>query len=207
MSRHNFPGKTLVDAVLDIPIVLPPLVIGLCLLILFNSSLASSVESFLHTIEHFLGNNLIPFCFLSFLIILGLDLLFFITSQNIKQSSKNWDSSRADTVSDVAIHTLLPFSQVTKLDARPCCNRACAGIGYVSRSTSSFVITTRLLFDNTRYEGKGNELITALKKQWKEDKLLDGDIKLIPQLQRDGTNTGKQLLITTFTAGVDVPVS
>ncbi|WP_339732677.1 ABC transporter permease [uncultured Gimesia sp.] len=36
MSRHNFWGKTLVDAVLDIPIVLPPLVIGLCLLILFQ---------------------------------------------------------------------------------------------------------------------------------------------------------------------------
>lgn len=36
MSRHNFWGKTLVDAILDIPIVLPPLVIGLCLLILFQ---------------------------------------------------------------------------------------------------------------------------------------------------------------------------
>ncbi len=36
MSRHNFRGKVLVDAILDIPIVLPPLVIGLCLLILFQ---------------------------------------------------------------------------------------------------------------------------------------------------------------------------
>lgn len=36
MSRHNFWGKTFIDAVLDIPIVLPPLVIGLCLLILFQ---------------------------------------------------------------------------------------------------------------------------------------------------------------------------
>lgn len=36
MSRHKFPGKTLIDAILDIPIVLPPLVIGLCLLILFQ---------------------------------------------------------------------------------------------------------------------------------------------------------------------------
>lgn len=39
MSRHEFPGKTLVDAILDIPIVLPPLVIGLCLLILFQVEL------------------------------------------------------------------------------------------------------------------------------------------------------------------------
>ena len=36
MSRFNFRGKNLVDAILDIPIVLPPLVIGISLLILFN---------------------------------------------------------------------------------------------------------------------------------------------------------------------------
>ncbi len=36
LSRYAFRGKTLVDAVLDIPIVLPPLVVGLSLLILFN---------------------------------------------------------------------------------------------------------------------------------------------------------------------------
>ena len=36
MSRFNFRGKNLIDAVLDIPIVLPPLVVGLCLLILFK---------------------------------------------------------------------------------------------------------------------------------------------------------------------------
>jgi molybdate transport system permease protein len=36
MSRMRFPGASLVDAILDIPIVLPPLVIGLSLLILFQ---------------------------------------------------------------------------------------------------------------------------------------------------------------------------
>jgi molybdate transport system permease protein len=36
MSRCRFPGRQLVDAVLDIPIVLPPLVVGLSLLILFQ---------------------------------------------------------------------------------------------------------------------------------------------------------------------------
>ncbi len=36
LSRYRFRGKTLVDAILDIPIVLPPLVVGLSLLILFN---------------------------------------------------------------------------------------------------------------------------------------------------------------------------
>jgi len=36
MSRCRFPGRNLLDAVLDIPIVLPPLVVGLSLLILFQ---------------------------------------------------------------------------------------------------------------------------------------------------------------------------
>jgi molybdate transport system permease protein len=35
-SRFEFPGKRLLDTVLDIPIVLPPLVIGISLLALFN---------------------------------------------------------------------------------------------------------------------------------------------------------------------------
>lgn len=37
LSRFRFPGKGLVDALLDIPIVLPPLVIGLSLLLLFQT--------------------------------------------------------------------------------------------------------------------------------------------------------------------------
>lgn len=36
ISRRRFPGRRLVDAILDIPIALPPLVIGLSLLILFQ---------------------------------------------------------------------------------------------------------------------------------------------------------------------------
>ncbi len=38
MSRHKFFGKNLIDAILDIPIMLPPLVIGLSLLILFRQT-------------------------------------------------------------------------------------------------------------------------------------------------------------------------
>ncbi len=36
LSRYEFPGRHLLDATLDIPIVLPPLVVGLSLLILFQ---------------------------------------------------------------------------------------------------------------------------------------------------------------------------
>jgi molybdate transport system permease protein len=36
LARHRLPGRNLVDAILDIPIVLPPLVVGLSLLIMFQ---------------------------------------------------------------------------------------------------------------------------------------------------------------------------
>ncbi len=36
MSRFRFRGKAVLDTLLDVPIVLPPLVVGICLLILFN---------------------------------------------------------------------------------------------------------------------------------------------------------------------------
>jgi molybdate transport system permease protein len=45
MARYDFKGKRLLDAVLDIPIILPPLVIGLSLLIMFQTSLGQFIES------------------------------------------------------------------------------------------------------------------------------------------------------------------
>ena len=44
LARYRFPGKGLVDALLDIPIVLPPLVIGLSLLILFQTAPGRAVQ-------------------------------------------------------------------------------------------------------------------------------------------------------------------
>lgn len=37
LSRYSFPGRWLIDAIVEIPIVLPPLVLGLSLLILFHA--------------------------------------------------------------------------------------------------------------------------------------------------------------------------
>lgn len=45
LSHYRFPGKALLDAVLDIPIVLPPLVIGLSLLILFQTAPGRAIEN------------------------------------------------------------------------------------------------------------------------------------------------------------------
>ena len=44
MSRFRFPGKRRMDAILDIPIVLPPLVIGLSLLILFQTPVGRLIQ-------------------------------------------------------------------------------------------------------------------------------------------------------------------
>ncbi len=44
LSRYNFAGKLIIDAIVDIPIVLPPLVIGLSLLILFQTPPGRMVE-------------------------------------------------------------------------------------------------------------------------------------------------------------------
>ena len=44
LARSKFPGKSLVEAALDIPIVLPPMVIGLCLLIFFQTPAGHFIE-------------------------------------------------------------------------------------------------------------------------------------------------------------------
>jgi molybdate transport system permease protein len=44
LARYRFPGRAVLDTLLDIPIVLPPLVIGLSLLILFQTAPGKLVE-------------------------------------------------------------------------------------------------------------------------------------------------------------------
>jgi molybdate transport system permease protein len=46
LARFHFPGKTLVDVLIDIPVVLPPLVVGVSLLILFRTAAGRWVEGF-----------------------------------------------------------------------------------------------------------------------------------------------------------------
>jgi molybdate transport system permease protein len=53
LSRYRFPGKGLLDALLDIPIVLPPLVIGLSLLILFQTRVGRAIESVVLNVSGF----------------------------------------------------------------------------------------------------------------------------------------------------------
>ena len=44
LSRYRFPGHALVDSMVDLPIILPPLVVGLSLLVFFRSPLGSWIE-------------------------------------------------------------------------------------------------------------------------------------------------------------------
>ncbi len=46
LSRTRFPGRDLVDLIVEIPIVLPPLVVGLSLLILFQTAPGRALETF-----------------------------------------------------------------------------------------------------------------------------------------------------------------
>ncbi len=47
LSRGRFSGKPLLDAALDIPIVLPPMVVGLCLLIFFQTRVGKLIDGVL----------------------------------------------------------------------------------------------------------------------------------------------------------------
>lgn len=55
MSRFAFRGKPIIDTILDIPIVLPPLVIGISLLVLFQTPLGRALDRGFHDLMQALG--------------------------------------------------------------------------------------------------------------------------------------------------------
>jgi molybdate transport system permease protein len=44
LSRYKFKGKAVVDVILDLPITLPPLIIGMCLLVFFSTDIGQFVQ-------------------------------------------------------------------------------------------------------------------------------------------------------------------
>ncbi len=52
LSRTQFPGKSIVDTLIDIPIVLPPLVVGISLLILFQLPPGRAIERLIPVTYH-----------------------------------------------------------------------------------------------------------------------------------------------------------
>ena len=49
LSRYNFKGKAIVDVILDLPITLPPLIIGMCLLVFFSTRAGQFVQEHIIT--------------------------------------------------------------------------------------------------------------------------------------------------------------
>jgi molybdate transport system permease protein len=45
LSRYSFRGKGIIETLIDLPIVLPPLIVGMCLLIFFGSAPGRFIES------------------------------------------------------------------------------------------------------------------------------------------------------------------
>ena len=45
LSRYRFPGHALVDSIIDLPIILPPLVLGLSLLVFFQTGRAALIQA------------------------------------------------------------------------------------------------------------------------------------------------------------------
>ena len=45
LSRFSFPGRAFVDSIVDVPIVLPPIVLGLCILVFFRTPFGRALES------------------------------------------------------------------------------------------------------------------------------------------------------------------
>jgi len=45
ISKNNFPGKTLVDSLLDLPIVISPIALGAALLVFFNTPLGAAINN------------------------------------------------------------------------------------------------------------------------------------------------------------------
>jgi len=60
LSRSDFFGKTVIDTLLDVPIILPPIALGTSLLIFLNTPLGASIQ-----------NNFIQFVFTPFGIVLA----------------------------------------------------------------------------------------------------------------------------------------
>ena len=85
LSRYRFRGRAFVDTLLDIPILLPPLIVGLSLLILFNRVSPSSCclmlagGAFVSAVWGFMrsGDGFIPRFFMGGALILGLVSLVF----------------------------------------------------------------------------------------------------------------------------------
>jgi ABC-type sulfate transport system permease component len=198
MSRHNFPGKTAIDAVLDVPIVLPPLVIGLCLLILFSSSFSASVESGLQQCELFLASHLVP------LVVL---IVCLATSGLFCMLTKDRVSDRRIRFGLPALLTVLAVSLAgyqhlaPRLPAWfPVFDKFAAG-SVIQRDQSPLRTSRHLSSGEFTFTGTVDEAVAALEKEFTGDSF-EG-LRTVRKTGLDGLENGEHRVLVALKPGVE----
>jgi ABC-type sulfate transport system permease component len=198
MSRHNFLGKSAVDAVLDVPIVLPPLVIGLCLLILFSSSFSASVEAWLKQCELFLAGHLVPLVVLA--VCLSASSVFCILMRNrILDPRIRFGLPAVVTLLAVVLagypHVAprFPawFPTIAQFEA-----------GRVTHRDQSPLRTSRHLYSGEfTFTGTVNDAVGTLEKAFTGDAF--GDFRTVRKTGLDGLENGEHRVLVALKPGVD----
>lgn len=112
LARHEFPGKTLLDALVHLPLVLPPVVIGYLLLVLFGTQ--GPVGGWLHET---LGVRLIftrwgaalAAAVMSFpLVVRAIRLALEAVDPGLESAARTLGASRLDVFASVTLPLMLP---------------------------------------------------------------------------------------------------
>jgi molybdate transport system permease protein len=103
MSRVQFRGKVILDSLLDIPIFLPPLVIGLSLLILFRQTPLRAVDDWLAIAFHVPAVIIAQFAVASAFAVRTLRSTFDSVSPRVEQVALTLGCSRAQAFFGVVI--------------------------------------------------------------------------------------------------------
>jgi molybdate transport system permease protein len=104
LSRTDFPGKSIIDTILDIPIVMPPISLGAALLIFFSTPLGITIQQ--HTIQFVFepaGLVLAQFTIISALAIRLMKDAFDNINPRIEQAARTLGSGRLYTFAYVTL--------------------------------------------------------------------------------------------------------
>lgn len=102
-SRYSFPGKSLLDTVLDLPIVLSPIALGALLLIFFNTAPGRQIEDILGPIV-FEVRGII---FAQFFVIVGLSIRL------LKETFEGVDVEYENMSRTLGLNRMMTFLKVT----------------------------------------------------------------------------------------------
>jgi len=112
LARHDFPGKTLVDTVVHLPLVLPPVVIGYFLLVLFGTKGPLGgwlYETFGLRLIFTRWGAALAAAVMSFpLVVRAIRLALEAVDRGLEQAARTLGASRADVFFSVTLPLMLP---------------------------------------------------------------------------------------------------